>query len=141
MNVSVKFEGGEELARTLNALPTRLSRQLKREALLDAAEPIKAVARRMAPREPGAPDIADNIEAQAGRGGVDAFGDEKETTVAIGPVKGFFYGYYLEFGTVKMGARPFMRPAFDSQKDRTLALIKERLWVELQSFAHSRVVR
>ncbi len=140
MKMSVKFEGGAELARTLNALPTRLSRQIKREALLDSAEPMVAVARRMAPREPGAPDIADNIEAQASRGGLDAFGDEKATTVVIGPARGFFYGYYLEFGTVKMGAQPFMRPAFDSQKDRTLALIRERLWVELQSFAHSRVV-
>ena len=27
-----------------------------------------------------------------------------------------FWGYFLEFGTVKMEARPFMRPAFDAFK-------------------------
>jgi HK97 gp10 family phage protein len=141
MRVEVKFTGGEELARTLNALPTKLSRQIKREALLDAAQPIVTVARRLAPREPGAPDLADNIEAVAGRGGLDTFGDEKATTVAIGPVRGFFYGKFQEFGTVHHAPQPFMRPAWESQRTRTLDLIRERLWVELQAFAHARDVR
>lgn len=37
------------------------------------------------------------------------------------------YGYYLEVGTSKMGARPFMRPAFERAKDRFIARIREGL--------------
>ena len=31
-----------------------------------------------------------------------------------------FWGYFLEYGTVNMEARPFMRPAFDAFKDQAI---------------------
>jgi HK97 gp10 family phage protein len=37
-----------------------------------------------------------------------------------------FYWWFVEFGTAKMGARPFMRPAFEAHKSEILATqIKE----------------
>lgn len=141
MSLSLRFTGGEELARTLNALPTKISRQIKRQVLIDAAEPMVAVARRGAPRRAPSPDIADNIEAVGALGGRDVYGDEKDTTVSIGPVRGFFYGKFLERGTVYMSPRPFLRPAFDSQKDRTVLLVRDGLWREIQSYVQSREVR
>ena len=139
--ITVKFEGGAELARTLAALPLSVSRQIQRATLVEAAEPMVVVARRLAPREPGAPDLADNIEIGNPRSGKDKFGDEKATTVSVGPVRGFFYGYYQEWGTVHHGAQPFMRPAFDGQKERSLGIIRERLWDHIQSWVLSRSVR
>ena len=47
--------------------------------------------------------------------------------VEIGPTKEFFYGYFWEFGTVKLPARPFVRPAFDAHQDETLARIASSL--------------
>lgn len=38
-----------------------------------------------------------------------------------------FYGRFLEFGTSKMSARPFMRPAFGPNVDRALNAFKARL--------------
>lgn len=140
--IAMRFEGGAELAKTLNGLPTSVRKAITKEVLTEAAEPMVAVARKMAPRAPGAPDIADNIEIGNPRvGGKDAFGDEKAATVAWGPVKGFFYGYFLEWGTVHMGARSFMRPAFDGQKERSLGIIRDRTWEHIQSYALSRDVR
>jgi HK97 gp10 family phage protein len=141
MNLSVRFEGGAELAKTLNALPTAVSRKIQNDALEAAAEPIVAVARRMAPREPGGRDLADNIEQQTKRAGVDEFGDAKAAMVVVGPLKGFFYGHFQEWGTVRHAAQPFMRPAFEQNKERSLTIIKDRLWTNIQSFVHSRVVR
>lgn len=34
-----------------------------------------------------------------------------------------FYSHMVEFGTVKMAAKPFMRPAFDTKKDSAVSTI------------------
>lgn len=38
-----------------------------------------------------------------------------------------FYWWWLEFGTSKMPARPFMRPAFENKKEDAVEAIKARL--------------
>ena len=38
-----------------------------------------------------------------------------------------FYWMFLEFGTEKMAARPFLRPAFESRKEEALAVITAEL--------------
>jgi len=38
-----------------------------------------------------------------------------------------FYDRYIEFGTSKMPARPFMRPAFERHKEEATKIIKEHL--------------
>lgn len=44
--------------------------------------------------------------------------DNKENpAVKIGPAKKVFYGKFIERGTSKMAARPFLRPALDENKD------------------------
>lgn len=141
MKASFSFTGGAELAANLRALPKSVSRNAQIDALMDAADPMVTVSRRIAPRAPGAPDIAANIEAAPVRAGVDEFGDAKAAAVAWGPVKGFFYGYFLEWGTVKMAARPFMRPAFDSQAERSLGILMRRTWENIQSWVLSRNVQ
>lgn len=139
MKTTVSFEGGQELAAMLASLPKSVAKTIQRTVLVEAAEPMVAVARRLAPREPGAPDLADNIEIGNARTGKDEFGDEF-ARVAWGPVKGFFYGYYQEWGAVHHGAQPFMRPAFDTQKERSLGIIRTRTWEHIQSWVLSRSV-
>lgn len=46
-----------------------------------------------------------------------------------------FYWFMLEFGTSKMGARPFMRPAFDAKKGEAVAKIKDTLAKEIDAIA------
>ncbi|EPZ8710770.1 HK97 gp10 family phage protein [Clostridium botulinum] len=38
-----------------------------------------------------------------------------------------FYGKFLEFGTSKMKARPFMGPAYESKKEEAKEVIKDEL--------------
>ncbi len=138
--ISMRFEGGKELAANLAALPASVSKQIQRAVLVEAAEQMVAVARRLAPREPGAPDLADNIEIGNPRSGKDEFGDEKAMQVSWGPLRGFFYGHFQEWGTVHHGAHPFMRPAFDQNTERSLGIIRSRTWEHIQSWVLSRNV-
>lgn len=43
-----------------------------------------------------------------------------------------FYGRFLEFGTSKMAARPFLRPAYDAARAKALKAVQERMAVELK---------
>lgn len=44
--------------------------------------------------------------------------DKRRGQAKVGIEKGpAFYGHFVEFGTVSVGARPFMQPAVESQRD------------------------
>lgn len=42
-----------------------------------------------------------------------------------------FYGRFLEFGTSKMAAKPFLRPAFDAAQAKALDAVKQRMQAEV----------
>jgi HK97 gp10 family phage protein len=136
---SARFDGGEELARTLTALPAALSYRVLIEGLKEAAEPMRSAMGRNAPREPGAPDLADNMGISvASRLGSTSGGrwqarEEGQAAVAVGPTKNFFYGLFQEYGTKRHGAHPFARPAFDSEAPKALEIMKRVYWTILAS--------
>lgn len=139
MKVSVRIEGGAELAKVLNDLPKRVSKRVLRNALEAAGEPIRQGMARLAPREPGAPDLADHMVISGTR--VEGLQDNDQTAaVAIGPEREFFYGFFQEWGTAFHGAQPFARPAFDSGVDRALKEITSALWTELAAVGIARLL-
>jgi HK97 gp10 family phage protein len=132
----MRFEGGKELAAALRGLKAGVSKRIQREVLTDVAEPMRNAMSRNAPREPGAPDLADNIRISNGRK-LDVVTDT-EVAVRVGPTKAFFYGHIQEYGTVQHGPQPFMRPAFDAEAPKALTQIARRLWTELAARGVSR---
>lgn len=120
--ITIKLEGADRLARELRTLPDRLSRSVQREALRKGGEEIVARATAMAPRAPGAPDLADNIRVGNARS------EDGEVAVAIGPTKNFFYALFQEEGTSRHAAQPFLRPAFDAESPRALRIVKDEIW-------------
>lgn len=46
-----------------------------------------------------------------------------------------YYFPFIEFGTTKMAARPFMRPAFESTKGQALEAMKEKLAQRVEQLA------
>jgi HK97 gp10 family phage protein len=104
--MSLQFYGMQELIRRLEHLGTEADR-VKEDALLAGAEIIQQAASEKAPRDTG--KLAENI----------VISDVKEDgTVDIGPDRDRFYGLFLEFGTSKMAARPFLQPAFEESKEQ-----------------------
>ena len=43
-----------------------------------------------------------------------------------------FYGRFVEFGTSKMAAKPFIRPAYDAARARALQAVQERMAAEVK---------
>lgn len=46
-----------------------------------------------------------------------------------------FYWRFLEFGTVKMAAKPFLRPAFDETRQKAVEAMRVRLAAAIQRIA------
>jgi HK97 gp10 family phage protein len=138
---TVRFEGGKELAAALQALPASVQGPVVYMALLESGEPMRAEIARLAPYEPGAPDLRANIVMnQTGRVGNVSGGSSRSATatehvIAIGPAKEFFYGLFQEYGTVRHGAQPFMRPGFDTQSGRVVDTLGQRLWALIEAAA------
>lgn len=46
-----------------------------------------------------------------------------------------FYGRFVEFGTSKMAAQPFLRPAYDAARAKAVKAVQERMAAELKKVA------
>ena len=126
-----RFEGGEELAAAIRALPARTGRKVTQDAFLEGAEPVRRDIVRITRRAPGLPDLASNINLATLR---KRAGDDPESvSVGIGTPRRFFYDYFLEFGTVRHGAFPMYRPPFDAGVPKVLGIVGAALWRELAS--------
>lgn len=128
MQIGVSLTGLEPLLRTLiHDLPESVNDGILRRALVAAAEPIREGMAVRAPRGAVAPHIADNILTRPlSMAALEAEVDDS-AGVEIGPDARFFYGYFWEFGTVKLPARPFARPAFDAHQAEALTRIGTEL--------------
>lgn len=135
MKISMKFEGGAELARALGSLSTRVSKGIQRDALRDAAEPMRREMAVLAPHEPGTPDLRDTMTISNARGA-----DANEIAVAVGPSRAGFYGSFQELGTSRHSAQPFARPAFDAKAPQALRILSDVLWRELAGRGIGRTV-
>lgn len=143
----MKVEGLRELRQTLSQLPAEIKRdKIVVDSLKVGARLIQGEAKRLAPvlREP-----TPLREAGALRSGITLqVSKEEDLTVAVRVrTRGYIfapgldsnrnrsgshrsgnpnYWWLVEFGTSKMAAQPFMRPAFESRKmDAMSAIIKD----------------
>ena len=139
--ISMKLEGGARLAQNLSKLGFTEQRGVLVKILKHGAEPMAARMEQLAPVEEGKPDLRDHISISSTSkvAGPETLGsrrlNEGEAAVAVGPEKAFFYGLFQEFGTVRHGAQPFMRPAFDEKSGEALKLIQEDIWAHLRAQA------
>ena len=125
--VSVQVRGLPELREELRALPDKLRRRALRNALAAGARIVRDEARRAAPvlnnslrapyRKPGTVRAAISVRTskQARRAGdVGVFVNVRPARKGARGARSKddpFYWRFLEFGTVKMRAMPFLQPA------------------------------
>lgn len=113
-----KVEGVDQLQRKLARLAAKADDGQLLAALLAGAKAIENEAVRLAPVDKGL--LRSSIHSEAGRAGGGLI-------VRIGT--NVEYSIYQEFGTSRMRAQPFLRPAFDANRRAALETIRRALQV------------
>lgn len=110
--VKMKVRGMEGLSRAILALPIRMRRKAVRPALQSAASIVRREIIQNAPVDTGV--LKRSIRQKFKRA------TRFEEAVMVGVSQRAYYWKFLEFGTDRMAARPFIRPAFDRTSKETL---------------------
>jgi HK97 gp10 family phage protein len=144
--VSVRIDGLKELAAALRELPRAVGAKRLRKPVAQAAAIIKDSAQARAPiaearglgnrgglsaGQPPPGTLRKSIIVKRVQGSaLDAtyivavrHGKRYRDVGKLHRNLDAYYWSFLEFGTAKMSARPFMRPAYESNKDRALQTI------------------
>lgn len=128
--------GMEQLFATMQAFPKELAAKALNSALGKAAVPIRDAAQALAPKDTGA--MANSIRTAKDRrpemSGMDA------RYVVFVPWRGpeaAKYWRYTEFGTSLQPPQPYMRPAFDSQKENAMRIVLTELALAIPRIAAS----
>lgn len=140
-DTTVQLTGFKELHDALLKLPDRVAKNALRSAVNAGASVIKKQVRQNAPTDTGL--LKKNVYQKQIR---EASGQYQQT-FAVGVRQGKarnkdgtkkelpYYWRFMEFGTSKMPARPFIRPAFESKKEDAVKAIADKLDERIQKYA------
>lgn len=138
----VRVEGLRELGQAMQALGSEVSGKIAHAMVSAAARLVRDEAKKLAPEDTGF--LKQNIIVKKLRKSETSLTSEygmgvrkykrKYADTRFNRRKGqagktyelddAYYWRYLEFGTVKMAARPFIRPAFDNNRMRAIEVMK-----------------
>ena len=161
IKTTVKVEGGKELQEALEDFSKSTQGNILKRAVSTAGAMIAEEAAALAPRKSGRlkrsikvgkariisagkaayaavkAEGGDNAEAAAAarQANREAGGTGRQAVVQVGPTKDVRAAVPQEFGTFKMHAHPFMRPAWDANDTRAIDVMKEALAEEIDKAA------
>lgn len=142
MKMVVKFEGGAELSANLAKLGDEATKAGRR-GLRATARELQAALVEAAPRSEGGSrkywkrangtsaseyygQLHENIKVRE-------VAARKDHTIVMRVTTGnAFWGLFLEFGTVRMRARPWFRPVFDRMHNRLIDALAKSLGSEIE---------
>ncbi len=119
--VKMHIDGLQQLDRQLHSLPGKIAGRALATAVRAGARLVRDAARDRAPIVTGS--MSANIVARTERTGSDT---EKTAIVAVRN-RPAYYWRFVEFGSRKMAARPFLRPAFDACEREAVDVITAKL--------------
>lgn len=118
----IELTGVDEILNKLQGMGENVGR-LENKALKNAAEPLLQDAKANVPVRTGKLKEGINIGKIKNKGGV--------KYILVGVERGdnseIFYGKFIEFGTSKRAAQPFLQPAYEKNKNRIKEIIAETL--------------
>lgn len=106
MQVELKVRGFEELYSKLQSLRLAVREEILKKALKAGGLAIERAAKAGAPQETGV--LQGSIRTV-----IESTSDVNSAVAKVGPSSKGFYGRFLEDGTQKMKARPWLKPAFE----------------------------
>jgi len=157
--VTVKIIGLDQLQQRLEKLPRDVSKNILKSALKETAKELRSRIVAAAPKDTGFLSKHFNIGFKFIKGELAATASVGPSARAVYPStresgktrreqgvgtgqnakKGGYIpaksvARFLEYGTSKMSAKPFIRPAFESFKDAALFMITEKLKVYINNW-------
>lgn len=136
MRSAFKVAGLSDMKAALEEFPKGTAKGIVRRVLRKAGKPIADQAEQLAPRDTGttAKSITITSKLSKRQGSLHRKNDQADVEMFIGPGT-MPQAHLREFGGDGHPPKPFMRPAWDSNKDRALETIKTEMWVEIQKSA------
>jgi HK97 gp10 family phage protein len=118
--MGARFEGMTELQSQIAQLGLSISTHVEEKALEKAAEFLQS-------------KIEDTVTVKTGKLQENiTISSVKDGAIEIGPAfADAFYGHFLEFGTSKMSAKPFMQNTFEDNSEETQEILKNVIKREL----------
>jgi len=119
--VNIKIDGLKELEKDFKRLTKCFKPEEIKKVAVDSAEIIRADAERRAPLGPTGKLKKSNVVKTLDR--------NKKRPAAIAAVdrKVAPHAHFMEFGTSKMAAKPFFRPAVETQGDKAASKFRDSL--------------
>jgi HK97 gp10 family phage protein len=139
--VTLRVDGLSDLQEKLRQLGPRLSRNGLRSAVNAGAQVIRREVKARAPSDTGTMQRAIYVKQ------IREKSSDVQQTFFVGVRSGkrfqkkgldAYYWRYVEFGTRKMAARPFIRPAFEAKKSAAVEAIKAKLAERIEKLAAQR---
>ena len=122
--ITFDLRGDKKLMRALKRLPEQVRRSVTRKALRAGGLVIREAAKARVPVDEG--ELRDGLHVvMRTEGG--------QPVAKVATAKKTFWGHFIEFGTVKMAARPFLRPAADEKRGEVVRVVREKLWRGIQA--------
>lgn len=117
----MKLDGMAELQRQIKQMDKKISDSTTEKALQQSAGLLKEKIETTAPYRKGT--LSESI----------IMSDVKDGQINVGPDQQgkAFYGHFLEFGTSKMPAQPFMGPVYENNKTKVQEIMTDVIKKEL----------
>jgi HK97 gp10 family phage protein len=134
--MKLKVEGLKELDRALGELPKATGKNVVRRVLRKSLEPILTAAKANAPVATGRLRESMVISSQLKR----SQRGRRETRTGVtmyvgsgatGKVRHAPHAHLVEFGTAHRSPKPYMRPAFDANKEKVVEIQRQELGTEI----------
>lgn len=134
----VHVEGLAEVTEAMENLSKAANRNVCRKALRAGGVPIRDAAQQAAPKHSGVLRISIAISDRLTRRQKRTKPKVNEVEMYVGPSTGqgaTFYASHVEYGTEDTPIQPYMRPAWDGQREHALDIIAEHLRIEVRKAA------
>lgn len=123
-DLSVEIVGLKELDRALQELAWPAARRALRKGMRQGANVVRDEARAKAPVRTG--NLKRKIRTR------ERSEEAGNMRFAVEVPRGAFYGLFLEYGTSKMAAKPFMRPAAENKTEAAVTKMRDALAEAIQ---------
>jgi HK97 gp10 family phage protein len=136
---SVRIDGLKELDEALSQLPRATGKNVLRRIGIRSLAPVISAAKSNVPVYRG--DLRDSLKVttklskRQQRENARAVADGKASVQLYAGAAALPHAHLVEFGTATMPPQPFMRPAWDANKDEVLQIIKDELGDEITKAA------